>query len=133
MLVLPLQQQNQLNFQAKFLHSESLKQVADYAVEKGKFSQLNHARKNIDKSFFTTRLRFDFGEIDSKPYVTFTRYDLKPGVIVPQSLEDYKAPKYYTFQSNKKCNPLKFALEQILKMGRSAPKNNMYKQVVIGK
>ena len=35
------------NFKAKFLHSESLKLVADYAVAHGKFNKLNSARKNI--------------------------------------------------------------------------------------
>ena len=38
------------SFKAKFLYSDSLKQVADYAAERGKFGKLNEARKNIDKA-----------------------------------------------------------------------------------
>lgn len=121
------------NFKAKFLKSESLKLVADYAVEKGKFERLNQARKNIDIANLTTRLRFDIGEVDGKPFVTFARYDLKPGIIVPKSLEDYKAPKYFIYQSSKKENILKFALERLIKLGNNAPQNKMYKHVVMSK
>ena len=46
-------------FQAKFLNSQSLKLIAEYAVEKGEFKKLNTARKNIDSSNLTTRLRMD--------------------------------------------------------------------------
>lgn len=121
------------NFKAKFLKSESLKLVADYAVEKGKFDKLNQARKNIDMANLTTRLRFDIGEIDGKPFVTFARYDLKPDIIVPKSLEDYKAPKYFIYQSSKKENILKFALERLIKLGNNAPQNKMYKHVIMSK
>lgn len=121
------------NFGAKFLNSESLKLVADYAVEKGKFEKLNQARKNIDVVNLTTRLRFDLGEIDGKPFVTFARYDLKPDIIVPKSLNDYKAPKFFLFQSSKKENVLKFALERLIKLGNNAPQNKMYKKVVMSK
>ena len=124
---------HQLNFKAKFLKSESLKLVADYAIEKGKFEKLNQARKNIDTANLKTRLRFDFGEIDGRPFVTFARYDLKPEVVIPQSLSDYKEPKFYIFESSKKCNVLKFAFERLIKLGNNAPNNNMYKQVVMGK
>lgn len=132
MYILP-HQSSDTNFKAKFFHSESLKQVADYAVEKGKFQKLNQARKNIDMSNLTTRLRFDYGELNGRPFVTFARYDLKPGVIVPESLEDYKEPKVYLIQSSKKENVLKFALERLIKMGNNAPNNKLYKHVVLGK
>lgn len=127
------QQPSSINFNAKFFHSESLKQVADYAVEKGKFQKLNQARKNIDSANLTTRLRFDYGEVEGRPFVTFARYDLKSGVVVPKTLDDYKAPKIYLFQSCKKGNVLKFAFERIVKLGNSAPNNKMYRQVVMGK
>lgn len=125
--------QTNSNFKAKFLKSESLKLVADYAVEKGKFEKLNQARKNIDTTNLTTRLRFDVGEIEGRPFVTFARYDLKPDVIIPKSLNDYKPPKFFIFQSSKKENILKFALERLIKLGNNAPQNKMYKQVVISK
>jgi len=127
------QHQTNLNFKAKFLKSEALKQVADYAVEKGKFEKLNQAKKNIDTANLTTRLRFDMGENDGKPFVTFTRYELKPKVTLPKTFDDYKAPKFFLFQSCKKENLLKFALEQIIKLGNNAPNNKKYKLVVISK
>lgn len=37
--------EQKLPFQAKFLNSEAMKQIADYAVERGKFDKLNQARK----------------------------------------------------------------------------------------
>ena len=40
------------NFNAKFIQSDDLKKIADYAVEHGKFEKLNQARKNID-SFYS--------------------------------------------------------------------------------
>ena len=132
MNILPHQTINP-NFQAKFLHSESLKLVADYAVEKGKFDKLNQARKNIDTSNLTSRLRFDIGEVNGRPFVTFARYDLKPNVVVPQSLDDYKAPKFYLYESCKKCDMLKFAYERIIKMGNNVPNNRLFRQVVLGK
>ena len=122
-----------LNFGAKFLKSKSLELVAEYAIEKGKFEKLNQARKNIDSANLTTRLRFDYGLTDGKPFVTFARYELKPGVIVPKSMKDYKAPKFFLYESSKKENVLKFAFERLIKLGNNAPRNNMYKKVVISK
>lgn len=120
-------------FQAKYLNSESLKLVADYAVEHGKFDKLNQARKNIDKSALQTRLRFDLGEKDGKPFVTFTRYKLKPASIIVKNMDDLVMDKVTVFQSEKKVNPLKFALEKLIKIGNDAPKNKMFQNVVIKK
>lgn len=127
------QQPVNLSFKAKYLKSESLTQVVNYAVEKGKFEKLNQARKNVDASCLTTRLRFDMGEVDGKPFVTFTRYELKPGVIVPKSMDDYKAPKSFLYQSSKRENMLRFAYERLIKIGNNAPNNKMFKQVVMSK
>lgn len=120
-------------FQAKYLHSESLKLVADYAVEHGKFDKLNQARKNIDKAALQTRLRFDLGDKDGKPFVTFTRYKLKPASIIVKTMDDLILDKVTVFQSEKRMNPLKFAFEKLIKIGNDAPKNNMFKNVVIKK
>ncbi len=122
-----------LSFQAKFLNSEAMKQIADYAVERGKFDKLNQARKNIDTSCLQTRLRIDIGEEEGKPFVTFTRYKPKTSVIVARSMDDLKIDKVSLFKSDKKQNILKFAFEKIIKLGNNAPKNNMYKNVVINK
>lgn len=125
--------QNSPSFQAKFLNSDALKQVADYAVAHGNFGKLNQARKNIDNSHLQTRLLLDITQDSAgKPTVSFTRFVPKKTVIIPQSIDDYSEGKTTFFTSNKKVNPLKFALEKIIKLGNNAPNNNMYKNIVKG-
>ena len=48
-------------------------------------------------------------------------------------MDDLKIDKVSLFKSDKKQNILKFAFEKIIKLGNNAPKNNMYKNVVINK
>ena len=122
------------NFQAKFFHSESLKMVADYAVQHGKFDKLNTARKNIDKSNLTTRLRMDI-RVDEKghPIVSFTQFRPKTNIVVPQSMDDYELIKCTDISANSPVNPIKFAYERIIKLGNNAPFNNYYKNIVIKK
>ena len=122
------------SFQAKFLHSESLKMVADYAVEHNKFDKLNQARKNIDASYLQTRLKMDISEKENGNYiVSFTKYCPKKNINIAYSLDDYEIVKTTEFTSEKKINPLKFALDKIIKLGNNAPHNKMYKKVVISK
>ena len=122
---------NQPAFQAKFLNSQSLKMIADYAVEKGKFQALNTARKNIDKCRFSTYLRVDIFKEENKCGISFTRYVPKDNVIVPKYMDDYIITKVKTYETTKTTNPLKFGLEKIIKLGNNAPHNNMFKEVVI--
>ncbi len=121
-------------FGAKFLHSESLKQVADYAVDNRKFDKLNQARKNIEGAYLQTRVRFDMGVNDKGfPFLTFSRFNPKKSVLVPMNADDYQLTKVTIIESSKKCNPLKFAFEKIVKMGNSVPKNNLFKKIVVDK
>lgn len=122
-----------INFQARFLNSESLKRIAEYAVEKNKFEKLNQARKNIAKSYIQTKLRVDIGDKDGYPFVTFTRFNPKSRVVVPQVMDDLKLEKVTLYKSDKKINPLKFALQKLIKLGNKAPENKMFKNVVINK
>lgn len=122
-----------LTFQARYLNSESLKMIAEYAIEKNKFKKLNQSRKNIAKSFLQTKLRVDLGDKDGYPFVTFTRYNPKPGVVVPKFMDDLRLEKVTIFKSDKKMNPFKFALEKLIKIGNNAPNNNMFRNVVIKK
>ena len=122
------------NFGAKFLHSESLKQIAEYAVEHGKFDKLNQARKDIGRSNLVTRIKVDIGVNDKGfPFITFTRYEPKRSVLIAQSVDDYTITKVTTCETTKKENVLKFAFEKILKMSNDAPKNNLYRRVVVNK
>lgn len=117
------------NFTAKFFHSDSLKQVAEYSVEHGKFEKLNQARKNIDKTYLQTRFLVNIGEQDGKPFVTFDSFAPKRHIIVPKSMDDYRAISSIKIVSEKKMNPLKFALQKIIKLGNSAPDNKMFQKL----
>ncbi len=125
-----IQKTTQVNFQAKFLKSDSLEQVVNYAIERGKFDKLNTARKNIDNTHFSTRLKVDIGDDDGRPFVRFTRYNLKPNAPIDYTMDDFRQEKTTVFKSSVKMNPLKFAFEKIIKLGNDAPHNNMYKKVV---
>ena len=48
-------------------------------------------------------------------------------------MDDLKLEKKVIYKSDKKVNILKFALEKLIKLGNSAPDNNMYKNIVIKK
>lgn len=120
---------NQQSFQAKFLNSEALQQIAQYAVEKGEFQKLNRARKNIDKSRLTTLLKVDVFKKENKCGITFTRYI--PKVIVPKTMNDYYITNITTYESTNISNPLEFGLQKIIKLGNNAPHNNMFREVVI--
>lgn len=123
---------NSLNFNARFLDSKDLKKVANYAVEHGMFDELNKARQNIDSSYIQTRIDFKFAETDAgNPAIIFTRYSPRKSISFPQYKEDYIISRPVIYTANEPVNPLKFALEKIIKMGQSVPNNNIFKRVVI--
>lgn len=118
-------------FTAKFLYSDSLKQVADYAIQHGKFNKLNDARKNIDASYLSTRIKLDITRSEKGyPTVTFTTYRPKSSVIVPKTMDDMREIRTVSITNKVSMNPVKFAFEKIIKMGNSAPKNNLYKKII---
>ena len=130
-----IQNNSQCSFGAKFLNTQSLHDVVNYAIENGKFDKLNKARKNIDCAYLNRRLKLElFTTEDEKeiPYVILTRYTPKSDVIIPKTMDDYNMSEPFLFTANKKMNPLKFAFDIICKLSNSAPKNNMYKKVVAG-
>lgn len=129
--ITPTQQYNQ-NFQAKFLYSKDLENVAKYAVEHGKFDKLNQARKNIESAHLPKRLLLNIDKNkDGNTVVKFTRLVPRKTVIIPTKMEDYSIKKVREYICYDKTNPLKFALQKIIKLGNDAPNNNMYKDVVV--
>lgn len=123
---------NNLSFQAKFLKSDSLIDVVNYAIERGKFNKLNQARKNIDCSALTKRIKMDICDEKGYPAVIFTKYEA-PNYSRGLNLDEYIPTKQVKFVSSKKMNPLKFALEKIIKLGNNAPENKMYKKLIFTK
>ncbi len=121
-------------FQARFFYSDALKSVVDYAITTNHFEKLNKARKNISASHFNIRLLLDIGESTTgKPCVNITRFVQKENISFPQNSNDYNIVKQITFKSSKKMNPLKFALQTIIKLGNNAPKNKMFQATIIDK
>ena len=121
---------NQVNFTAKFFHSDALKKVAEYSVEHGKFDKLNQARINIDKASLRTRFLVDIGEHNGKPFVSFSSFAPKRFITVPRSMEDCRLVKTIKYVSENEPNILKFALQKIIKLGNCVPKNNMFQSLV---
>ena len=122
-----------LNFQAKFTDSKDMRKIVQYAVEKGKFDKLNNARKNIESAYLRTRLLVDIFDKNGQPGIRFTRYVPKNCVVIPKNSDDYEIKRVVEYISSKKCNPLKFAFEKIVKMGQCVPNNRIFKNVVIKK
>lgn len=118
------------NFQAKFLYSESLKMIADYTVERGKFERLNNSRKNISKHYLKHRIRVDIGEKTGKPFIAFTHFIPKPEVITPASMNDFIIGKTVVLQCEQYKNVLKYALEKVVKLGNNDTNNKLFKQVM---
>lgn len=123
---------NPTAFQAKFIHTESLKDVVEYAVKHNKFDKLNEARKNIDSAYIPYRIRFElFKYPDGRPYVIFTRYVPKNDNKIIRTEEDYIKSEPLIYECSKVMNPLKYGLLKLIKLGQNAPHNRMYEKVVI--
>lgn len=121
-----------INFKAKFLYSDDLKKVVEYAVEKGKFDKLNQARKNIDSAYLTTKIKFEmFKPQNGQPSIKFSTYKPKRNANLPYSEADYDMTKTVEYINHGRDNLLKFALNKIIKLGNDAPHNNMYKNIII--
>jgi hypothetical protein len=119
-----------VNFQAKFVKSDSLCDIVNYAVEKGKFDKLNQARKNIDKAYLMAKLKVDIFYSNNHPALAITKYEPKKQCS-GLSVDDYVPTNRVEFECQKpKANPVAYALKILIKMGNNAPKNNIYKDVV---
>lgn len=118
------------SFKADFCHTESLKEVADYAVKKGKFDKLNEARKIIEKTDWFTKLKMNcgFNEANNQSFFEITSY--KP----VYTFEDGKVITTYKTKTTrryyKEKNPIQLAYEKIIKMSNNNTRNKTYKAYV---
>lgn len=118
------------SFKAKFLYSDSLKKVADYAVEKGKFHKLNDARKKIDGQDPFTKIIMTCGYNKDKKQSFFKLVRFKPKYtyVDGQVIKEYMmkvTKRYYNEQ-----NPLRLAYNKIIKMSNNAPYNKLYEEMI---
>ena len=69
------------------------------------------------------------------PFISFTRFVPKSGIIVPKTMQDLKQEKVVTFvtESSKIKNQIKFALEKLIRMGIDVPHNRIFRKSVIEK
>ncbi len=123
----------QINFQAKFLQSESLYQIVDYAIKHGKFSELNAARKVLETADPRTRVIVDICYTNKKPTVIFTHMvpnQARSGMYA----DEFVVRKQTDFIAKKADeNPLKFALNQIINMAKNGTKGGQYKEIFVAK
>lgn len=119
------------NFNAKFIHTDSLESVVKWAIEHNKFETLNQARKNIDKYYLLYRIKFElFKTVDGKPFAMFTRYIPKKNILFPKYENDYIESQPMIFQCYEKINPLKFGFDKIISLGKNVPNNHMYDRII---
>ena len=122
------------NFQAKFLHSESMVNIAEFAVKYNTFDKLNRMRKKISSHNLVARLKVDVNvSQEGYPSVTFTKLYPKRGIFFPKFLDDYKVMKTVTYKSEHKDNPFWYAMNKIIEMGKHAPHNNIFQEVMVKK
>lgn len=119
----------QINFQAKFLHTEDLYDIVKYASEKGKFDEINKARKIIETADPKTRVAVDLCYTGNKPTIIFSHYIPNPrrsGMFK----DEFILVKQTDFVSKKANeNPLKFGLRQIINLGKQGPNSPQFKEI----
>lgn len=124
---------NQPNFQAKFLNTNTLKEVAEYAIKNDKFKKLNKARKNIENYDYFSKIAVELekDKKSNKNIYTFTafipKYTLNKNKEV---VTRYK--KIITKVPSNSDNYLKEIYNLIVRMGNNAPENNLYQKVLKG-
>lgn len=117
-------------FGMKFTDSEALRNIAEYAIEHGKFTELNNARKEIDKLYLRHKLRIDTSTNDKNmPVITFTKYTPKSHIMFPEYENDYVI-KTIEFTSKKEMNVFDYAIKMICKMAQNKCKNDVFYQII---
>ncbi len=113
------------SFQAKFLKTKTLEELADYAVSNNKFQKLNDARKKIEAHDYFVKIAVDYNAKNKFEFSTYTPQYAKSG---NEIIKDFKIKK--TEIDSKKQNYLKELYEIIIKMSNSAPENKLYKKII---
>ena len=123
---------NTPNFGAKFLYSKSLNDVANYAIMWNKYDSLVKARTNIARSYLKTKIKLDTGKTpDGNPCAIFTIYEPRMRVTDPKYEADYNMSTVVYVSEDKNELPYKFALKKILELGKRAPNNKMFQDIIV--
>lgn len=120
---------NQQNFGVKFVKTDSLEEVARYAIKQNKFELLNNARKKLEQYDTNVALEMNIIDRSAKPQIEFKRY-AKVNVIGHED-ENYGI---YVYKSTEKAlhdtNPVEFAFRKILQLADYTPDGYVYKHIV---
>ncbi|MBE7713484.1 MAG: hypothetical protein E7Z87_07055 [Cyanobacteria bacterium SIG26] len=126
------QNHQNINFKAKFLHSQDLENIVKYSIKKGKFEKLNIARKMIDERHLKARLMVELSTNENGlPIMTITKFLPNKNITTAATINDYHIAKTTKLESGKKMNPLKFGLEKLIKMGNNHADNKLFERVVL--
>ena len=124
---------NKTPFKAKFLNTYSLRKVAEWAKENGKFEELNEARKRIDSTALNIRLELTLGRSveNDYPIAIFRRYIPNNALTENPTENDFTVSKPVTYQSRMSINPFEFGFKKIIQMSNYVTENKMYREIVI--
>ena len=122
-----------LSFNAKIVPNSSYNQVMDYAVQHGKAAKLFEALENIDRIRHDTLIEMNVCYTENYPTVVFSRYEKGWNKVLQEPTDYFVIKRQVDYISDKKENPLKYALSRLIKLGNDAPNNKMFQEVVIKK
>ncbi len=130
MQISPINSNNKIDFKAKFLDTYSIRKIAEWSIEHGKYKELNNARKQIDFSAVKVRIHIDLGtNLEGYPFAIFKRYF--PKVVNPIEEKDYIISKPIIYQAKEKISPEEFGYKKIIQMGYYVTRNKIFKDVVV--
>ncbi len=119
------------SFQAQFLPCKSLSKIVEYAQEKGKMEKLIAAEKNIATCYKDVYLKVGIFVKKEKPGIIFYRFKPKNNIATPKDIKDFDLFNIKAYKSKKKCNPMKYALHKLIRLGYDVPNYNLFQEVVI--
>ncbi len=122
---------NTPSFQAQFIPGKSLSKIVEYAQEKGKLEKLAAAEKNIAACYKDVYLKVSVFVRKEKPGIIFYRFKPKKNVTKPKGMQDLVLSKIKSYKSKKKCDPMKYALHKLIRLGYDVPNYNLFQEVVV--
>ena len=119
----------QTSFQAKFLHTEDLYNIADYAVKHNKFKELNNARKVFEAADPRTRVAVDLCYTGKKPTIIFSYYVPNPARSGMFADEFVLANQTDIIAKKSNEDIIKFGLRQIISIAKQGPNSHQFKEI----
>jgi len=128
------QKQNNLknpSFKATFFYSDTLRDMADYAVKTNKIKGLHFIRQRIERQNCFSKIKIDLiTEDDGNKYFMFRHYipdyELKNGKIL-KKYHNYTSAisKFQSFRDNHSAELFRL----LIRMAKNAPNNKIYQKV----